>query len=140
MLPSTTFIEVNSETQGIEYIVENITTREITVKSYNKKTKKHDDSIVISTRSSTCKDFIYIQTVCNKSIIMTHDHKVYVDGEWTRADQVSKGHNILTKSLDYSNIIDIHKISNNTSQKVYNLSVDDHQCFFANDILVHNDS
>lgn len=140
MLSPTTSIEVNSETRDIEYIVKNISTADITIKSYDKKKNKHVDNNVSSTRSSASRDFIYIQTECNKNIILTHDHKLYISGEWKRADQVSRGLNILTTSLDYSPIIDVHKIHNNVSQKVYNLSVEKTQCFFANGILVHNDS
>ena len=110
------------------------------VKSYSITKNKIVDSDVIATRSSSSKDFIYIQVESGESVILTHDHKIYVNNEWLRADKVSPGSTILNSKLNQSVIIETHKIQNNTSRKIYNLTIEDTQCFFANDILVHNDS
>tara|TARA_R110000772_G_scaffold57914_3_gene131040 strand:+ start:2227 stop:2649 length:423 start_codon:yes stop_codon:yes gene_type:complete len=140
MLPSTTAIDVNSKTRDIDYIVKNITSGDMLVRSYNIKKRTPSDSNVVATRSSSSKDFIYIQTTSGTSIILTHDHKIYIDSDWIRADRLSIGLPVLNSELKETKIIDIHKIHNNTSQKVYNLTIENTQCFFANDILVHNDS
>ena len=140
MLPSTTVIDVNSESHDIDYIVNNLTSIDMTIKSYNIKKSEVTSSTVISTRSSSSKDLIYIQTDTGEAVILTHDHKIYVDNEWIRADKLSPGQVTLNSKLKQSTIIDMHKIHNDISQKVYNLTIEDTQCFFANDILVHNDS
>ena len=140
MLPSTTVISVNSESHDIDYIVNNLTSVDMSVKSYSIKKNKLVDCDVIATRSSSSKDFIYIQSETGESIILTHDHKIYADNEFIRADRVSAGSTILNSELTQSTVIETHKIHNDISQKVYNLTIEDTQCFFANDILVHNDS
>ena len=140
MLPSTTVINVNSKSHDIEYIVNNLTSVDMSIKSYILKKNKIVDSDVIATRSSSSRDFIYIQAESGESVILTHDHKIYVNSEWIRADKVSTGSTILNSGLNQSVITETHKIQNNTSRKVYNLTIEDTQCFFANDILVHNDS
>ncbi len=139
MLPSTTSIQVNDQTCEIDQIAKNLSTEPMIVQSYKVKTDKITPREVTSTRSSSSKDFIYIQTT-DSLIILTHDHKVFSEGEWIRADRVTKELKLLNSSLDPISITDIHKIHNNTSQKVYNLTVQDTECFFANDILVHNHS
>lgn len=139
MLPSTTSIQVNDRDHDIDQIVSNLTTKLMMIQSYITKTNKITTKEVISTRSSSSKDFICIQT--NKSpVILTHDHKVFSEGEWIRADRLVKGLKLLNSALDPVKITDIHKIHNDISQRVYNLTVQDTECFFANDILVHNHS
>lgn len=140
MLPSTTVISVNSEIHDIEHIVKNLTSVDMNIKSYNIKKKIHTNSNVVATRSSSSKDFIYIQITTGESIILTHDHKIYANNEWVRADKLPTGSTILNSELNQSSVIEMHKIHNDISQKVYNLTIEDTQCFFANDILVHNDS
>lgn len=140
MLPSTTVISVNSEIHDIEHIVKNLTSVDMNIKSYNIKKKIHTNSNVVATRSSSSKDFIYIQITTGESIILTHDHKIYANNEWVRADKLPAGSTILNSELNQSSVIEMHKIHNDISQKVYNLTIEDTQCFFANDILVHNDS
>lgn len=140
MLPLATVIHVNSEDHDIDYIVNNITSIDMYIKSYNIKKSKIIDSVVIATRSSTSKDFIYIQTDSGESIILTHDHKIFADGEWIRADKITTGAEVINIDLKQTTVVDIHKIHNNVSQRVYNLAIEDTQCFFANNLLVHNDS
>ena len=140
MLPSTTVTNVNSESHDIDYIVNNLTSVDMSVRSYSIKKNKIVDCDVIATRSSSSKDFIYIKTQSGESVILTHDHKIYVNSEWLRADKVSSGSTILNSELVQSVIVETHKIKNNSSRKIYNLTIEDTQCFFANDILVHNDS
>ena len=140
MLPSTTVIDVNSESHDIDYIVSNLTSIDMNIKSYNIKKSTITDKNVIATRSSSSKDLIYIQTDTGETVIVTHDHKIYIDNEWIRADKISPGQQALNSELKQTAIIDMHKIHNDISQKVYNLTVEDTQCFFANDILVHNDT
>ena len=138
MLPSTTNIHVNSDSNDIEYIVKNMTNIDMSIKSYDIKTKKLEYSDVTSTRSSSSKDFIYVQTASGESIILTHDHKIYTTDRWVRSDRLSTGMCILNKALEFTDISEIHKINDNTSRKVYTLTVENTHCFFANDILVHN--
>lgn len=140
MLPSTTVINVNSEIHDIEHIVKNLTSVEMDIKSYNIKKKEYTNSNVVATRSSSSKDFIYIQTNTGESIILTHDHKIYANNEWIRADKIPTGSTVLNSELNQSSVIEMHKIHNDISQRVYNLTIEGTQCFFANDILVHNDS
>ncbi len=140
MLPSTTVINVNSEERDLDYIIESLTSVDMSIKSYEVKKKKIITSDVVATRSSSSKDFIYIQVETGESIILTHDHKIYVDSEWLRADKIAVGLTVLNSELEQTKIVDIHKIHNDMTQKVYNLTIEDTQCFFANDILVHNDS
>lgn len=140
MLPSTTVINVNSEERDLDYIIESLTSVDMSIKSYAVKKKKIITSDVVATRSSSSKDFIYIQVETGESIILTHDHKIYVDSEWLRADKIAVGLTVLNSELEQTKIVDMHKIHNDMNQKVYNLTIEDTQCFFANDILVHNDS
>lgn len=140
MLPSTTVINVNSEERDLDYIIESLTSVDMSIKSYAVKKKKIITSDVVATRSSSSKDFIYIQVETGESIILTHDHKIYADSEWLRADKIAVGLTVLNSELEQTKIVDMHKIHNDMTQKVYNLTIEDTQCFFANDILVHNDS
>ena len=140
MLPSNTIITTICGEQDLDQIVNNLTSIDYTACSYNTKKLKPTSSDIVATRSSSSKDFIYIQVESGNSIIMTHDHKAFVDGKFARADKISPGMSVLNSSYEPDNVVDIHKIQNNTSQKVYNLTVIDTQCFFANNILVHNDS
>lgn len=84
-----------------------------------------------------------IATSDGKSIVSTPDHEIYTQGGWVHASDVTLDDKILvmnkTSANDFVEWVDVVEVTSTTGREdVYDLSVDETHCFFANDILVHN--
>ena len=111
--------------------------QELQVLSRDRSIKPGD---VVNTRGSDSKDFVYIGTE-NHSVILTPDHKVYepVRKEWMSASMVSSLCYVLDSDNNHVPVVSTHTISDKLSKKTITLTVSPGQCFFANNILVHNE-
>ena len=134
---------------------------ENTQTNYNKidiesvvKTFRHDTDILVmsydgnnitrnsvaSTRSSDSKDFVCVQYGDNNSIVLTPTQRVYDPKakKYIKAMDINMTNTILTSQLDIMQVTHKHDIKNTQSTNVYTISISNDQCFFANDVLVHN--
>jgi hypothetical protein len=95
---------------------------------------------VASTRSSDSKDFICIQYGDNNSIVLTPTQRLYEPRlkKYIKASDINASNTILTSQLDLMPVTHKHNIKNTQTASVYTISVSNDQCFFANDVLVHN--
>lgn len=139
MITATSIIVTGDDVKRIEDIVNTLHEQDVHVRAYNESRHKILDCEVTSTRGSSSKELIMIKTKRDDSLIMTHDHKVFGDNKWVRADKLHTGILLLNSDLESVELVEIHTIHNPTAQKVYNLTVDKTRNFFANNILVHND-
>ena len=132
--------EGEHENVKIAQLLDMITSEdEIVIESYDKRVER---GVVSSVRTSDCKDFIYIKCETGDTLVLTHDHKVYIPDEksWMRADTIVCGKRLLSSDGTTTEIVSTHTISDTTPSRVYSLAVTPTQCYFANNILVHNES
>lgn len=104
--------------------------------------KKITQSTVSNTRSSDCKDFISIQFKDTKSLVVTPEHKVYMAGtkEWKKASELAVGQQVLTSLNEHKEITSLHVVRDKVIKRILALAVSPDQSYFANDVLVHNES
>lgn len=143
MLDSNTKIIVDGECMRIQDFVKDFVSKsDSLIESYDTKKNKQAKCHVNATRSSDTHHFIFIETETGDNVILTGDQKIYdpVKQQWTRADKITTtGAHVVQYEIDkHIKVVNVHKIKNNTIKDVYTLIVDDTQCFFANNILVHN--
>lgn len=102
--------------------------------------KKITTGQVSNTRSSSGKDFIYIQVDEQSPLIVTPDARLYdpTVNEWIRATEFVTGKSILTRTGETQTISDVHLIRDEQLCKTYTVTVTPTQCYFANNILIHN--
>ena len=112
---------------------------ELIIESYE---SKITTATISSIRTSDSKDFLYLKTCCDNTLMLTPDHKIYLPEtkEWIRAENMSKGLCVLMSDGSTSEILSTHIIADNTASRVYSLAITPTQCYFANNILVHNES
>jgi intein/homing endonuclease len=142
MIPENTNIITSEDTLPIRELVDVFTTKsETMITSYNTKTCKTEEALVVSTRRSNTHDLMFIETDYDEvKLLVTHDQRVYVKNkkQFLRPDKIHAGDQLLHVDDIEINVIKIHKIKNTLSGQVYTLVVDKNQNFFANDILIHN--
>lgn len=104
--------------------------------------KKVSNSVVSNTRATDSKDFISIQFEDAKSLVLTQEHQVYVveDKQWKRAHQLHTGQHVLSSDNKSKKITSTHIVRDLISHKIYALAVTPDQCYYANDVLIHNES
>lgn len=142
MILHDTAIHVPGDPQTIGEIVDEFTLTENTsVYTYDTKRKKIKESAIGLTKTTSSKDFILIKTEDDDNLIITLDHKVYdpILKTWTRAQELKCGQHVLNIELEHIRVNETHRIRNTRADKVYTFSVPDYSCFFANNILIHND-
>lgn len=124
-------------TQAIDMFIEST---EVYVASHDG--KKITSSSISNTRATDSKDFISIQFETAKSLVLTPEHQVYIveDKQWKRAAQLRTGQHVLTSDNKPKKITSTHIIRDLISHKIYALAVTPDQCYFANDVLIHNES
>lgn len=139
-MTSSTEIQLEKDTISLEDMTKFLEKKktDVLVESYNEQKKANEFSAVISTRGCDSRDFIFIKADTNESIVVTPDHKIYTDTGWIRADNLTKNSLVLDSTVGLTKITDLHKIHDDLSQRVYTLTIDKTQCYFANGLLVHN--
>lgn len=110
---------------------------ELTIQSYNITRKSMTHETVTMTRSTSCKDFVLLEFEDQSNLIITPDHQIYQPdtGEWVRSSHIKCGTNVLTPAGQIQ-LIKAHTIRNNMSERVYNLNLTGHSCYFANNVLI----
>jgi hypothetical protein len=142
MVTDTTNISTTDGDLQIKEIVDALChKRDTHIYSYDTKRRKMINATVSSTRGSSTRELIYIETDYDEvKILLTNKHRVFVLGDkrFKRADELLKGESL--KHIDGIdvNVIKIHTINNNTHQQVYTLTTDSSDCYFANNILIHS--
>ncbi len=110
------------------------------VLSYNEKTKTLEYKKVTQLHQNAISNYhdryFYIH-YGNKIIKATENHLFFVDGSYVRADELKVGNNLLGEDLNEYPIKKI-EIIENTTDTVWDLTVNDNHNFFAEGILVHN--
>lgn len=138
MLPSNTVISCTEDDMTIKEIVTGFDfTDDVRVVSFNK--RKLIESSISSTRKSDTRDLILIETDYDEvKLIVTPDQKIYDMKKkiYTRAQDLTC--NVKLKHVDGIdiNVTKVRKITNNTLEDVYTLTVDDTQCYFAGGVLI----
>ena len=111
------------------------------VYSYNAITKKTELKPVeaIGSRSITelGSKYYYITTNKGNLIKVTYNHEFYANGQYIMAENLKVGDWLLDENLQKEKIVGI-KIVKNTTDKVWDLEVQDDHNFFAGNVLVHN--
>jgi len=145
MLDANIKIIVNDTHVNIQELVKDFTNKsDSMIESYDIKKNAHVKCNINATRRSDTQHFIYIETQTGDNIILTGDQKIYdpEKQQWLRADKVTTTNNLFVRheTDKHAKVSNVHKIKNNLLKDVYTLVVDNTQCFFANNILVHNAS
>lgn len=108
--------------------------------SFNEKLKKIETKKVIGLIHHPIKfdnnRYFYIYYK-NKVIKATENHKFYINGSYVRADQLKIGDKLLDINLHKHPIEKIEIIENSTDI-VWDITVEDNHNFFAENILTHN--
>lgn len=103
--------------------------------------KKITASMISNTRSTDARDFVSLQFEDTKSLILTPDHQVYTtDKQWKRAQALHAGEFVLSFENKPKKITSTHTVRDLISRRIYALAVSPDQCYFANDVLIHNES
>lgn len=102
--------------------------------------KKTTYSEIVNTRVCSSHDFVYIKTSSGDTLVMTPDQKVYdpVKKEWTKSGELNKSASLLHADNAPVEVEDLHTIHDQMASKVCTLTIAETQCYFANNILVHN--
>ena len=108
----------------------------ILVKSYD--TSKESEvwsKVTASALMNKSAKVIGITMDSGAGLICTPDHKIYANGKWVEAKELAGNSKLVeiegNGSIEYIEYLD-------TEIPVYDITVEDTHCFFANDILVHN--
>lgn len=112
------------------------------VLSYNKNTKKVEQSVILnvwSTPISKVNNRYFYIYVNGKIVKATENHEFYANGSYIRADELKIG-DILLDETGKECPIEKIEIVENTTDLVWDITVKDNYNFFANDILVHNNT
>lgn len=97
-------------------------------------------SEIVNTRVCSSRDFVYIKTDSGDTLVMTPDQKVYdpVKKEWIKSGGLNKSASLLHVDNVPVLVEDLHTIHDQMASKVCTLTVTETQCYFANNLLVHN--
>lgn len=104
--------------------------------------KKMSRSLISNTRATDSRDFVSIQFEDSRSLVITPDHQIYTieSKQWKRANQLHTGDHVLDVNNQPKQITSIHTVKDIISHKIYALAVSPDQNYFANDVLIHNET
>lgn len=110
------------------------------VVSYNEKTKQTElkivEAVISHPISNAHNRYFYIYS--NGQIVKaTENHRFYVGDSYIRADELQIGDNLLGVDLKNHRIEKIEVVEN-TTDLVWDLTIQDNHNFFANGVLAHN--
>jgi intein/homing endonuclease len=145
MVPEDTFIAVLSGDESTNMKISEvidlfINQPQVDVMSHDG--KKISASMVSNTRATDSRDFISIQFEQSRALVITPEHQIYItdNKQWKRANQLHAGEHVLDSSNTPKQITSVHTVKDNMSHKIYALAVTPDQNYFANDVLIHNES
>lgn len=142
MIPKTTVISVSGD-GGVITIKETLDkfadTGDIHIMTYNHKKKKTELTQLSSTRSSSSKDFISIETeLPDTNIILTPEQRVYCGdaGAYKRSMDLTTSCKLLHVSGEEVGITRVDHIRNKMTESVYSLILAENTNYFANGVLI----
>ena len=142
MLPKNTVITCTEDDLTLQEVVEQFNQKnDVFVRSYDHKKRKDLECLVPSTRSSSVTDMTFGETDYDEvKLILTHDHRVYsVDQQkFIRSTLLLPGTQLKHVDGIDVKVVKVYKLTQPVPTDVYTLTVDKTQCFYANQILVHN--
>ncbi|MCD6299582.1 MAG: PKD domain-containing protein [Dehalococcoidales bacterium] len=106
------------------------------VKSYDENTGKTVNARVTMTFHHSKEEMAPYYLVINNLLRVTPEHLIYVNGNWTKADDIKVGDILQTFDGEQVTVYSIYKVYQRL--KTFNLEVEKYHTFYANDILVHN--
>ena len=113
--------------------------QDVVVMSYNIKKSKIEQGNVTTTRSSSGKDFISIETENPAvSVTLTPEHRVYdcTKQKYVRCGDMTKKSKVLHDTGEELDVVRVDQIKNNNIETVYSINVTDNYNYFANGVLV----
>lgn len=142
MLPKNTVITCAEDDLTLQEIIEQFNHKnDIFVRSYDPKKGKDLECLIPSTRRTRVTDMTFVETDYDEvKLILTHDHRVYVEDEqkFIRASMLKTGMKLKHVDGIDVKVVKVYKLTQPVPADVYTLTVDKTQCFYANQILVHN--
>ena len=106
------------------------------VRSYDENTGKTVNARVTMTFHHSKEEMAPYYLVINNLLRVTPEHLIYVNGNWTKADDIKVGDRLQTFDGEQVTVYSIFKVYQR--MKTFNLEVEKYHTFYANDILVHN--
>ena len=140
MIKGNTNISVPGGVVTIDHIISTFTlSAEFMIDSYDTKNKEIATQPICSTKATSSKDYILLQTA-DSELMITLEHKVYlpVENEWRYARDLKTGSVLLSHNGEHVEVVEALRVRDKTSVRVYTLSLAEHCNYFANDILVHS--
>lgn len=113
--------------------------QDVLVLSYNIKKSKIEQGNVTTTRSSSSKDFVSIETEKPAvNVTLTPEHRVYdcAKQKYVRCSDITKNSKVLHDTGEELDVVRVDQIKNNTTETVYSINVTDNYNYFANGVLV----
>lgn len=115
--------------------------RPVYVKSYNNNTLFNTvvwSEVTAAVFSGVTKELIEIISPIGNTIRCTHQHKIYTHNRgYVEAQDLLPNDTLCENVTTETNLLTINRISTNKTC-VYDITVPETECFFANNILVHN--
>lgn len=139
MLPGNVKITLpEAEDVSIEQLVNDFSPdQEIHVCSHNVSRSSNTIETVAMTRTTSARDFVLLEFEDGSNLMITADHQVFdsQQSKWTRAGVITPGGEL--RGYDHvMNVIKVHNVRNDLSDRVYNINLTGHSCFFANNVLI----
>ena len=142
MLPKNTVITCAEDDLTLQEVIEQFNQRnDVFGCSYDYKKKKNLECLVPSTRRSSVTDMTFVETDYDEvKLILTHDHRVFsVDQQkFIRATLLTPGTRLKHVDDIDVKVVKVYKLTQPVPTDVYTLTVNKTQCYYANQILVHN--
>jgi len=116
--------------------IEDITTDDVLL-TYNNDKKEYGLGKVGTIRVTTQNKLIHLSTANGEEIKSTPRHKIYTQGGWKAAEEVSVGDLLFNKDGELVEVTNTENLDGEF--EVYHLiDVKDNHTYFAEDLLVHN--
>jgi len=107
------------------------------VKTYDEANKEVTVSRVTNTFHHTPEEMTDYYLIINGMIRVTPNHRLFINGEWKAVHDIKIGDKLLDINGNLVLITSIEKVFEKES--TYNIEVETHHTYFANEILAHNE-
>jgi hypothetical protein len=115
--------------------IENIVEGDI-ITAYDEINKKATNSEVIATFHHTPDEMPDYYLIVNGQLRVTPNHRMYINNEWKTAGELGMGDKLLNLLGEEVIVFSLEKVYEKVP--TYNLEIEKHHNYFAEDILVHN--
>jgi hypothetical protein len=140
MIKGNTDISVPGGVVTMDHIISTFTlSADFTIDSYDVKHESIATQPICSTKATSSKDFILIKTA-DTELMITLEHKVYLPAEdtWAFARDLKSGSILLSHNSGPVEVVEVLRVRDKASIRVYTLSLAEHCNYFANNILIHS--